>query len=279
LVVLQTSIVQLVRVTRNRWPLGLNLAAGYLRPTRRLDVWLATLRMPGKRRLDVWLATLRMPGNVLATGQQGGVRLTWNAVLGTDITYNIHRTSFDETTYMLHVPTDNAEAMNKAFLFLSDVAHALSFDPDAIEKERGVIIEEWRQGRGADARMQDRQFPILLAGSRYSERVPIQPSTEGEPAAGYVVDSITASPPTVEVTGPVSALKASGRPPRTRCSCTRSTRSGCTEDNQPVQSWRCQWSYILAELGLDSIGDLRPNSEVRFRRGRFDHLVHLDHIG
>ena len=82
-------------------------------------------------------------------------------------------TAFDETVYMLHVPTDNPEAMSKAFLFLADVAHSLSFDPEAIDKERGVIIEEWRQGRGADARMQDQQFPILLKGSRYAERMPI----------------------------------------------------------------------------------------------------------
>ncbi len=82
-------------------------------------------------------------------------------------------TGFDETVFMLHVPTDNAEAMRKAFLFLSDVAHSLTFDPVAIDKERGVIVEEWRQGRGADARMQDKQFPILLKGSRYGERLPI----------------------------------------------------------------------------------------------------------
>jgi zinc protease len=82
-------------------------------------------------------------------------------------------TSFDETVYTLHVPTDNAEAMRKAFQFLADVATGLSFEADAIEKERGVIIEEWRQGRGADARMRDQQLPILLKGSRYSERVPI----------------------------------------------------------------------------------------------------------
>jgi zinc protease len=82
-------------------------------------------------------------------------------------------TSFDETVYKLHVPTDNPEAMAKAFLFFADLAHHLSFDADAIEKERGVIIEEWRQGRGADARMQDKQFPILLKGSRYADRLPI----------------------------------------------------------------------------------------------------------
>jgi zinc protease len=36
-----------------------------------------------------------------------------------------------------------------------------------------VILEEWRLGRGASARMQDRQFPVLLRGSRYAERLPI----------------------------------------------------------------------------------------------------------
>jgi zinc protease len=82
-------------------------------------------------------------------------------------------TGFDETVYMLHVPTENREAMNKAFLFLADVASGLSFEPDAIDKERGVIIEEWRQGRGADARMRDQQLPVLLKGSRYGERLPI----------------------------------------------------------------------------------------------------------
>jgi zinc protease len=82
-------------------------------------------------------------------------------------------TSFDETIYQLHVPTTNAEAMNKAFLFFADVAHGLTLDTEAIVKERGVVLEEWRQGRGAGARMQDQQIPILLKGSRYAERLPI----------------------------------------------------------------------------------------------------------
>ena len=82
-------------------------------------------------------------------------------------------TSFDETVYMLQVPTDKPEVMEKAFLILEDWAHNLSFDPAEIDKERGVIVEEWRLGRGAAARMQDKQFPILLKGSRYAERLPI----------------------------------------------------------------------------------------------------------
>jgi zinc protease len=82
-------------------------------------------------------------------------------------------TSFDETVYMLTVPTEKPEVMEKAFLILEDWAHNLSFDPSEIDKERGVIVEEWRLGRGANARMQDKQFPILMKGSRYAERLPI----------------------------------------------------------------------------------------------------------
>jgi zinc protease len=82
-------------------------------------------------------------------------------------------TSFDQTIYMLQVPTDKPEVMEKAFLILEDWAHNLTFDPVEIDKERGVIVEEWRLGRGASARMQDKQFPILFKGSRYAERLAI----------------------------------------------------------------------------------------------------------
>ena len=82
-------------------------------------------------------------------------------------------TSFDETVYMLTVPTDSAEVLATAFRILEEWAHHVSFDPEEIEKERGVVLEEWRLGRGADARMRDEQFPILFQGSRYAERLPI----------------------------------------------------------------------------------------------------------
>jgi zinc protease len=79
-------------------------------------------------------------------------------------------TSFDETVYILEVPTEKPEVMKTAFQILEDWAHGLTFDPAEIDKERGVIIEEWRLGRGASARMQDKQFPILFQGSRYAKR-------------------------------------------------------------------------------------------------------------
>ena len=82
-------------------------------------------------------------------------------------------TSFDQTVYMLTVPTDSINILAKGFLVLEDWAHNLSFDPVEIDKERGVVIEEWRLGRGANMRMLDKQLPILFKGSKYAERLPI----------------------------------------------------------------------------------------------------------
>ncbi len=82
-------------------------------------------------------------------------------------------TSFDETVYMLQLPTDSSGIVEKGIQVLEDWARALSFDHAEIDKERGVIIEEWRLGRGADARMRDKQLPVLFKDSRYAERLPI----------------------------------------------------------------------------------------------------------
>ena len=82
-------------------------------------------------------------------------------------------TSFDETVYQLQVPTDKPETMDKAFLILEDWAHNVTFDNAEIEKERGVVMEEWRIRRGAGERMQSKLWPIMLKGSRYADRIPI----------------------------------------------------------------------------------------------------------
>ena len=74
---------------------------------------------------------------------------------------------------MLQIPTDKPEVVDRSLLVLEDWAHNVSFDPAEIDKERGVIMEEWRLRRGAGARMQDQQFPVLLKGSRYADRLPI----------------------------------------------------------------------------------------------------------
>jgi len=82
-------------------------------------------------------------------------------------------TSFDETVYMLQVPTDSQAIMHKAFLVLEDWASGLAFDSTEIEKERGVITEEWRLGRGAQMRMLDKQLPVIFKDSKYADRLTI----------------------------------------------------------------------------------------------------------
>ena len=82
-------------------------------------------------------------------------------------------TSYDETVYLLEVPTDDPAVVEKGVQILEEWAHRIRFDPEEVTKERPVIVEEWRLGRGADARMFDRQVPILFRGSRYAERQPI----------------------------------------------------------------------------------------------------------
>jgi zinc protease len=82
-------------------------------------------------------------------------------------------TSFDETVYMLDVPSDNKEVVQKAVTALADFAGGLSLTKEEIDKERGVVIEEWRGGLGAGSRIRDKQLPVLFYQSRYAERLPI----------------------------------------------------------------------------------------------------------
>lgn len=97
-------------------------------------------------------------------------------------------TSFDETIYRLTVPTDSSELLEKGIQVLEDWAHGLTFDSTEVVDERGVVIEEWRRGRGAAQRINEKQFPILFAGSRYAQRLPIgDPETIRAASRGALV--------------------------------------------------------------------------------------------
>lgn len=82
-------------------------------------------------------------------------------------------TGFDETVYILPIPTDKQENVEKAFQILDDWASAVAFDPAEIDKERGVVLEEERSGRGAEERMFRITYPKMFEGSKYAERLPI----------------------------------------------------------------------------------------------------------
>ncbi len=82
-------------------------------------------------------------------------------------------TSFDETVYFLEIPADDPEILETSFQILSDWAYAVAFDPEEVDLERGVILEEWRVGRGFGARFRENWYTPIFGESPYAVRSPI----------------------------------------------------------------------------------------------------------
>lgn len=82
-------------------------------------------------------------------------------------------TNFDETVYMVKVPLDKEEYTLKGLQVLYDWASQVTDSDEEINKERGVIHEEWRGGQGAQQRMMNQWLPVFLKNSKYAERLPI----------------------------------------------------------------------------------------------------------
>jgi zinc protease len=96
--------------------------------------------------------------------QKAGVRF------GADI--NAY-TGFDETVYQLPLPSDKPDVLEHGIEIMRDWAQEALLDPTEIDKERGVVLEEKRLGKGAQQRMQQQYLPVLFNHSRYSLRLPI----------------------------------------------------------------------------------------------------------
>src|SRR3954469_6529175 len=75
-------------------------------------------------------------------------------------------TSYDDTQYTLRVPTDVPGVLDRALLVLEDWAHAANFDQRGIDRERGIVLSEWRLHLGAGERTQEKIRSVQLQGSR-----------------------------------------------------------------------------------------------------------------
>lgn len=82
-------------------------------------------------------------------------------------------TGFDETVYILPIPTDKPGNLEKGFQIIEDWAHNALLTNKDIDDERGVVLEESRMGKGAEDRMMHQYLPKLMVGSRYANRLPI----------------------------------------------------------------------------------------------------------
>ena len=82
-------------------------------------------------------------------------------------------TSYDDTQYTLRIPTDRPDVLDRALLVLEDWAQSATFDQSGIDRERGIVLAEWRLHLDAEERTQDKVLRAQLAGSRYADRAPI----------------------------------------------------------------------------------------------------------
>jgi zinc protease len=92
------------------------------------------------------------------------------------LTFGRHQnafTSFEQTTFILEMPDNKPETIEKGFRFFSDVAFHLTLLPKEIDEERQVIMEEKRTRLGAAQRIQEYMFERIAPGSRFGQRIPI----------------------------------------------------------------------------------------------------------
>ncbi len=83
-------------------------------------------------------------------------------------------TSVEETVYNIcNVPVTTPGAIDSCLLILHDWSNDLTLDPKEIDKERGVINEEWRTSMNAGMRMLEKALPVLFPGTRYATCFPI----------------------------------------------------------------------------------------------------------
>ncbi|MFY0664243.1 MAG: insulinase family protein [Natronospirillum sp.] len=83
-------------------------------------------------------------------------------------------TGFNETVYVLSIPRDQPDLLDTAMQLLAEWAGSVTFDPDAVVRERGVIVEEWRSaGYAGEDPVWLQHHRLLHEGSLYAQRYPI----------------------------------------------------------------------------------------------------------
>ncbi|ADD67749.1 peptidase M16 domain protein [Denitrovibrio acetiphilus DSM 12809] len=122
-------------------------------------------------------------------------------------------TSTNVTNYQLTIPLEKEGLFDKSFLILRDWADGLLFNPEEIEKEKGVIVEEWRMRNDYKTRLRNMRRDILLAGSKFPDRKPIGDmdvvkGATRELLKGYYDKWYTAENMSVIVVGDIDPVKA-----------------------------------------------------------------------
>lgn len=95
--------------------------------------------------------------------------------IGVKFSQNLNaETGVDQTVYMIEdVPTDRVSTVDSCLLILRDWSDGISLIGKEIDKERGVIEEEWRQRNNPIHRMLEKYAPVIYEGDKYTDCIPI----------------------------------------------------------------------------------------------------------
>ena len=143
------------------------------KPADRADFWLVTnvgaiQETPAQSGLAHFLEHMALNGSKNFPGKS---MIEYFQSIGVEFGRNINAsTGVEQTMYMLNnVPLTRQGIIDTALLVMHDYSHFVTNDPVEIDKERGVIIEEWRTRRTADWRMFEKSLPYLYKGSKYAD--------------------------------------------------------------------------------------------------------------
>src|SRR4051812_36656949 len=148
-------------------------------------------------------------------------------------------TSFDETVYMLDLPTDSKEIVSKGLTAMADFAGGLALDPEQIDKERGVVIEEWRGGPRARTRPPQPQPParyLRSTPSRSTRSAALSSRSGGDASAPARASSSSSCRCSITARATPCACRSASRrfsAPRRRRGCARSTTPGIARSASP----------------------------------------------
>ena len=128
----------------------------------------ATISRGSRTCSSTWRSTAARtsrPGELIATLESTGARHG-------PARQRLHVGSTRRSTCSISRPIATG-IVEKGLQALADFAGGMLLDTSEIDKERGVVVEEWRGGLGAGSRLRDQQIPVLYHQSRYAERLPI----------------------------------------------------------------------------------------------------------
>ena len=127
-----------------------------------------------QRGLAHFLEHMAFNGSEHFNGEGKGI-IDYTRSLGVAFGQNMNAlTSISETIYLItEVPSTRQSAIDSCLLILKDWSGGLLLTDEEIDKERGVIHEEWRLRSSAEQRMLERQLETLYPGSKYGRRMPI----------------------------------------------------------------------------------------------------------